>query len=112
VVKQHDGELVEQCTSVQYVPGLLPLVGKTMQAWQQLISDNQVRTLARMPAEFQTPCMLNDQVYNRGDYYAKGLVIQEWHSNGKQRQLSDYSKKTFGDDLFVLPDGYRQFSPE
>jgi hypothetical protein len=100
------------CTHIQYVPGLLPSVGKMMHAYQQIISGNEVKTLARIPVEYQTPCMLSDQVYNQGDYYIKGLVIMEWHSNGKQRYLENYKPVQVDAGLFELPKGYRQFSNE
>ena len=100
----------ELCTSVQYVPGLLPEVGKVLHAWQQVVSGNQVKILDRTPQEYRTPCMLSDQVYNRGDYYSKGLVIQEWHSNGRQRLLQDYKKRTFDETLFHLPESYERFT--
>jgi len=109
-VALEDETISELCTSVQYVPGLLPAVGKILHAWQQVISGNQVKILDRTPEEYRTPCMLSDQVYNRGDYYAKGIVIQEWHSNGKQRVLQDYRKKQFDQSLFELPKDYMHFS--
>lgn len=100
----------ELCTSIQYVPNLLPKIGKVLSAWQQVLSANQVKILHRTPEQYRTPCMLSDQVYNRGEYYTRGLVIQEWHSNGKQRVLQHYQKQVFDDSLFTLPDGYEQFS--
>lgn len=109
-VELRDKHMSELCTSVQYVPGLLPEIGKVLQHWQRVVSGNQVKTLDHTPLEFQTPCMLSDQVYNTGDYYAKGLVIQEWHSNNKSRLLQDYSRKTFDERFFTVPEDYRQFS--
>ncbi len=109
-VSLQDDAINELCTSVQYVPGLLPEVGKILQAWQQVVSGNQVKILDRTPEEYRTPCMLSDQVYNRGEYYAKGIAIQEWHSNGKQRVLQDFSKKKFDDSLFTLPENYERFT--
>ncbi len=109
VVLQTD-EIDELCTSVQYVPGLLPQIGQVLHAWQKVVSGNQVRILDRTPEEYRTPCMLSDQVYNQGDYYAKGLVIQEWHSNGKQRVLQHYRQQFFDDAFFSVPEGYQRFT--
>lgn len=109
-VSLQDDAITELCTSVQYVPGLLPQVGEILHAWQQVVSGNQVKILDRTPEEYRTPCMLSDQVYNRGEYYAKGIAIQEWHSNGKQRVLQDFGKKQFDDSLFALPENYERFT--
>lgn len=100
------------CTQIQYVPDLLKTVTSILQRYQLVVSGNQAKIIDRTPVEYQTPCMLADQVYNRGDYYSKGLPIQEWHSNGKQKLLKNYAREQIDDNLFLLPETYRQFSTE
>lgn len=102
-------DIQELCTRVQYADGLLPEVGRLFHAYQQVNSGNLVKTLGRIPAEYQTPCMLSDQVYNQGEYYLKGIAIMEWHSNGRHRLLENYQQGEFDASLFELPDGYRDF---
>ncbi len=106
----NDGK--QLCTSIQYVPGLLPEVGNMLHAYQQLVSGNAVKTLSNTPVEMQTPCILSDQVYNQGEYYTRGLPILEWHSNGRQRYLESYKPVQIDARLFELPKHYRQLNNE
>ena len=100
----------ETCMDIQLVPGLLPDVRKLLKKFYQLMSAQHVTNLVNTPDEYQTPCYLVDQVYNTGDYYDKGLPIQEWHSNGKMRQLINYEASEVEASLFVIPQDYRQYS--
>ena len=100
----------ETCMDIQLVPGLLPDVAETLQAFQKVVSGQQLMNLEATPEEFRTPCYLVDQVYNKGDYYSKGLPIQEWHSNERMRQLMNFENIEVDDSLFEIPAGYRQFS--
>lgn len=100
----------ETCMDIQLVPGLLPDVAKTLQAFQKLVSGQQLVNLEATPKEFQTPCYLVDQVYNKGNYYSKGLPIQEWHSNERMRQLMNYENVKVDSSIFEIPAEYRQFS--
>lgn len=109
-VKAIVGDKSDTCMDIQLVPGLLPKVSKSLQSFQKVISGQQVNSLEKTPAEFQTPCYLVDQIYNKGDYYAKGLPIQEWHSNDKKRQLMNFEETEAGAEIFELPQEYRQYS--
>ena len=100
----------ETCMEIQLVPGLLPEVAKSLQAFQQVLSGQQIMNLDGTPDEFRTPCFLVDLVFNKGDYYHKGFPIQEWHSNEKMRQLMDYTNVEVDSALFDIPDAYRQYS--
>jgi len=95
---------------IQLVPGLLPEVTKSLQSFQKIISAQQVLNLEQTPEEFKTPCYLVDQVYNKGDYYRKGLPIQEWHSNEKRRQLMNFEDIEVDVSIFKIPQEYRQYS--
>lgn len=99
------------CTDVQYVPGLYPERMALMQEYQQVLTGQQVRSLAATPKELHTPCFLADQVYNDGGYYARGLPVQIWHSRGYGRILVDFRDQPVAEELFSLPEDFRQFSP-
>lgn len=100
----------DTCMDIQLVPGLLPEVSKSLQSFQQTISGQHINSLEKTPAEYQSPCYLVDQVYNKGDYYSKGFPIQEWHSNEKRRQLVNYGTVDVDATIFDIPDEYRQYS--
>lgn len=100
----------ETCMDIQLVPGLLPEVAKSLQSFQKIISAQHTLNLEKTPEEFKTPCYLVDQVYNKGDYYSKGLPIQEWHSNDKRRQLMNFENTEVDAAIFKIPQEYRQYS--
>lgn len=100
----------ERCMDIQLVPGLLPQAVAILQSFQRVVSAQQVTNLGKTPEELRTPCYLVDQVYNTGEYYHKGLPIQEWHSNGRIRRLLDFEETEVDTAIFNLPADYRQFS--
>ena len=100
----------ETCMDIQLVPGLLPQVVALLQSFQKTVSAQQVGNLGKIPEELRTPCYLIDQVYNTGAYYNKGLPIQEWHSNGRIRQLLSFEETEVDTSVFTVPADYRQFS--
>ncbi len=100
----------ETCMAIQLVPGLMPDVSATLQSFQKLVAGQQIAGLEGTPKEFLTPCYLVDQIYNRGDYYSKGLPILEWHSNERRRQLLDFENVKVDPSIFNIPVEYRQYS--
>jgi len=104
------GPTAETCMDIQLVPGLLPEVAASLQAFQQLVAGQQSVNVDKTPDEFRTPCYLIDQIYNSGEYYSKGLPVQEWHSNGRMRQLLNYEETGVDTAIFAIPADYRQFS--
>jgi hypothetical protein len=102
--------VTQLCTDIQLVPDLLPTVTKMLHRYMQVLSSQQQMNLEKTPAELRTPCFLQDQVFNTGEYYRKGLPVREWHSNGKQRLLLDFGKVEVDSALFTLPPDYRRFS--
>ena len=109
-VKAIASEASDICMDIQLVPGLLPEVSKSLQSFQKIISGQNVNSLENTPVEYQTPCYLVDQVYNKGVYYSKGLPIQEWHSNEKRRQLMNFENAEVDAAIFKIPQDYRQYS--
>jgi len=106
--KQKDTE--ETCMEIQLVENLLPDVARIMKNYQMVISGQQVKMTDNKISDMQTACFFADQIYNMGIYYDKGFPIQEWHSNERSRILSSYKKTDVDPDIFVIPDGYHQFS--
>jgi hypothetical protein len=100
----------ETCMDIQLVPGLLPQAAALLQSYQRSIAAQQVANVGKTPEELRTPCYLVDQVYNTGEYYNKGLPIQEWHSNGRVRQLLNFEETEVDTSIFNVPADYRQFS--
>lgn len=109
-VELKDESIQEMCTHIQYVPGMLKAAGEMLHAYQSAMVANQVKTLQQTPVEYQTPCMLSDQVYFDGNVYSKGLPIMEWRSNGRKRILQSFDASEIKAEQFVLPEAYRRFS--
>lgn len=100
----------EKCLDIKLAEGLLPDVSHLFLDYQEMLAAQQSRLLDATPKEFQTTCYLYDQVFNKGDYYRKGLPIQEWHSNGKQRLLVSYKKIQVDPAIFQLKETYKEYS--
>lgn len=103
-------ETRNKCAEYQIAEGLLPDAARMLREYTRIRSSQQVETLDQVPLEYQTDCFLIDQVFDTGEYYHKGLPIQEWHSNGKMRHLEDIKREEVDDALFDVPQEYRQFS--
>lgn len=104
------GGEAQVCADIQLVPDLLPAAAETMRLYMQVMSSQQQMNLEKTPPEMRTPCLLQDQVFNTGEYYRRGLPVREWHSNGKLRLLLDFSRVEVNSSLFALPPDYRWFS--
>jgi len=82
-----------------------------MQAYQNVLTGEQVRLLANTPEDMRSPCFLADQVYNDGGYYARGLPVQIWHSRGYARILTDFQDQQVEQALFTVPEDYQVYHP-
>ena len=100
----------EKCLDIKLAEGLLPEVSQLFYDYQEMLAAQQSRLLAATPEEFRTTCYLYDQVFNKGDYYKKGLPIQEWHSNGKTRLLTSYKKVRVDAEIFKIEENYQEYS--
>ena len=104
------GKKKEQCMDIILSEGLLPDVSSILASYQKILAGQQSRLLKATPEEYQTSCFLSDQVFNEGDYYQKGLPIQEWHSNGKTRLLVSYKKVKVNSAIFQSEENYQKYS--
>jgi len=98
------------CMELQLVEGILPEVRSILKRYQNVVSGQQVRMVDNEITEMQTACYYVDQIYNTGEYYDKGLPIQEWHSNERFKVLTSYKKVAVSSDVFSVPDDYKKFS--
>lgn len=103
---------LDKCMELQIADGLLPEVTSKLKRYQNVVSSQQLKTLSSVPAEYQTPCYLIDQIYNQGDYYDKGLPLREWHSNNRVRMLSTFAEVVVEQSLFLLPSDYKRLTLE
>lgn len=100
----------ETCAEFQIVENILPKVRRILQNYQKVVSGQQVRMVDNKITEMQGACFYADQIYNTGDYYKKGLPVQEWHSNEHSRLLTSYKKIMVEEKKFSIPKKYRKFS--
>ena len=97
------------CTQVYFIKNKYLREMKVQQLYQQVLSGQQVLTLANTPMEFHTPCYLVDQVYHSGDYYQQGLPVQIVYSRGYAKYLKSYKEMVVKSDLFLLPENYQTY---
>ncbi|MDH5611817.1 MAG: hypothetical protein OEY66_05115 [Gammaproteobacteria bacterium] len=100
----------QKCLDIKLAEGLLPEVSNILMSYQKMLAGQQSHLLDATPKEYQSTCYLYDQVFNDGDYYHKGLPIQEWHSNGKSRLLLSYKKIKIDPEIFQLEQTYQKYS--
>lgn len=100
----------KKCMDIILAEGLLPEVTGIFASYQKILAGQQSRLLEATPKEYQSSCFLSDQVFNEGDYYRKGLPIQEWHSNGKTRLLTSYKKVKVDSRIFKSEEAYKKYS--
>jgi hypothetical protein len=100
----------EICVDMQLVPGLLPEVAEIMRNYQKIVAGQQSKILKNTPEEYRTTCFMYNQVFNDGEYYSKGLPIQEWHSNGRKKVLTSYRERSIEPDVFKRNENYREYS--
>jgi len=98
------------CVDIQLVPDLLPDVTKILREYQKVVTGQQARSLKNTPEKYQTTCFIYNQIFNDGEYYLKGMPVQEWHSNGKKRVLTSYKKKEVDAKIFEHAEEYREYS--
>jgi hypothetical protein len=98
------------CMELQLVEDILPEVRAMLKRYQNVVSGQQVKMTDKVINDMQTACYFVDQIYNTGEYYDKGLPIQEWHSNERFKVLTSYKKVPVSAEKFTIPNDYRQFS--
>jgi hypothetical protein len=101
----------EVCTNVLMVKGLHAKEMNVLQEYQIIMSGQQAATLNNTPLEMRTPCYLLDQVFHKAEYLKLGLPIQISYSRDYSKLLKNIEVKDIPEELFLLPEGYREFLP-
>jgi hypothetical protein len=99
------------CTKVLLVKDVHMNRLQVLYEFQNIMSGQQVATLANTPEEYQTPCFLVDQVYHKADYLKIGLPIQISYSRDYSKFLQGIKEEEVDAGLFVLPEKYEEFLP-
>ena len=102
----------QTCSEIQLVENILPDVRTILKNYQKVMSGQQVKTADNQLNDVHDACFYIDQVYNAGNYYDKGMPIQEWHSNERFKLLTSYRKVNINRNKFSVPEDYRKFSVE
>jgi hypothetical protein len=101
----------ERCYDVIAVPGLMPDVVVALREFSELLASDSKVTFNTLPADLQKPCDISMNTFAPGRHLEFGFPIQEWSMQGSGRSLLDYQLDYQPDQvLFVLPEGYRQFT--
>jgi len=99
------------CTTVLLVKELHMKHLQVLYEFQNIMSGQQVATLANTPKEYQTPCFLVDQVFHKADYLKIGLPIQISYSRDYSKFLKAINESEIDSALFVLPKNYEEILP-
>jgi len=98
------------CRSALVAPGFLEPVRVALQEYSQALAVQQRRTLEHTPVVYQTPCFLSRYLYASDFALAQGMVLADWGSKGRHRELTDYQTDVpVSDALFVLPKGFTRY---
>jgi len=100
----------QKCMDIMLAEDFMPEVTRVFASYQKILAGQQSRLLEATPEEYKNSCFLYDQIFNEGDYYHKGLPIQEWHSNGKSRLLVTYKKVKVDPEIFRSEESYEKYS--
>ena len=101
----------QHCYDVVAVDGLLKEALIATRAFNAIIASQNANTLQHLPADQQDPCELSRDIFAYNRYLQFGFPVQEWDNKGKGRALMDFKENVVLDKkLFVLPEGYKQFS--
>ncbi len=99
------------CYSAMVVPGQHEAVRQSLLEFQQVLAVRQLKVLENMPEEMKTGCFMIQYLYAPARHLQYGLPVREWNKDSKVRQLLDLQTTSIDESLFVLPAGYKQYSP-
>lgn len=102
----------QQCYSIAAGKHLLPHVARALTAYADTLAGEQAVTAQNTPAGIETPCDLEDNVFDPGREYAYGFPVRMTDADQNQKVLvavkRDVAVKA---GLFVLPAHYVRYSP-
>lgn len=100
------------CFEVYAVQGFLDDAVKALSSFSEILAGQHARTVASIPAEFQSSCDLANNVFEPSRYLSKGFPVRQRDDIGRTRTLQEFKnniKKPI--ELFVIPDKYEKFYP-
>ena len=101
----------EICHDVVAVSGLLEGARTALIEYHDALAGEQAANLSKTPVEYQSDCMLSNLVFAPARYLEFGFPIQERSHDGYMRALVDYERGVeLAPELFLLPEGYREYS--
>lgn len=101
----------QRCLEVFAADGLLPEALAALRDYQEVLAGEQAFAAARRPKEFQTDCVLADDVFVPARQLAFGFPVKRTDPTGRARDLTDYRTGVDVEPgLFELPAGYRRYS--
>ena len=102
----------QQCYSIEAGKHLLLPVARALTAYADTLAGEQAVTAQNAPAGIETPCDLEDNVFDPGREYAYGFPVRMTDADQNQKVLvgvkRDVAVKA---GLFVLPAHYVRYSP-
>lgn len=101
------------CATAMVAPDYLSDAGLAMRQFSVALSVQQLDFLDRYPMEYRTPCFLARSIYASDFHTARGLLLAEWDSEGRRRELVRVEADAALDEgLFELPDGFKIYTAE
>lgn len=101
------------CFDVHSADGMLPVLQQALAEYRRALSGEQAMMLSVTPAEMLNGCDLANNIYLPDRHLGKGFPVSQKEYTGRSRLLLDYKEnKSINPQLFVLPSGYRQISPQ
>jgi len=97
----------QRCYDLYAADGLLPDVVVALRQYHAALAGQQAATLAVTPAEFRTPCDMDNNVFLPVRQLDYGFPVRLVDMTGRMTQLMDYQTDfRASDDLFQLPADY------
>lgn len=102
----------QRCYELFTVPGLLEEPRLALMEYRRVLAGEQAAVAALTPPELRDQCDLANNVLLPARHLVHGFPIRMQDAFGRVRNLEDYDLHYQPDPaLFVLPQGYRRYSP-
>lgn len=102
----------QQCYSLEAGKHLLRSAARALTAYADTLAGEQAVTAQNTPAGIETPCDLEDNVFDPGREYAYGFPVRMSDADQNQKVLVGVKRDVpVKAGLFVLPAHYVRYSP-
>jgi hypothetical protein len=99
-----------ECYHLFAVKGILENVKQALREYRQALAGEQINVLANMPVAMQTACDLSNNIFMPARHLKHGFPIRLQEMTGRLRELVGYEDKMVSKDLFILPEGFGEYS--